>query len=326
MLVAAFKWLAIHLIVISALIAVCGLLVWLFQGREDALQLVESAVVRMKGPWVWTFGYGLAYFIMDRGPILANSLNGVLVPNDVTAAAVTRIERSCRHRNALRFSIPITFLGIFLTYVYGIPSRGLAYVLLFIGLCTIYYIAGFLLFHLIEVVFAFQILFDAMDEVDFKRVYSPLHLENLTTYLAITTVLGLIGVYAGFRGTVTAGFQFHREVWRVFLITPIVLFVPGTLFYDYYPRYVLRKLLQHKVFRVMERLGASGSGSDTLETRSLLLDLRETAASNSQILPFVDYKTLPSYLIAILFVVSLAYNNDPVIKTFFDYLTNLGAK
>jgi hypothetical protein len=74
----------------------------------------------------------------------------------------------------------------------------------------------------------------------------------------------------------------------------------------------------------MERLGASGEGSDTLDTRSLLLDLRETAAANSQILPFVDYKTLPSYLIAILFVISLAYNNDPAIKSFFDYF--LGTK
>jgi hypothetical protein len=320
MLVAAFKWLAVHLVVISALIAVCGLIVWLFQGREEALQLVESAAVRMKGPWVWTFGYGMAYFIMDRCPVLANSLNGVLAPNAVTAAAVTRIERSCRHRNALRFTIPITLLGVFLTYAYGIPSRGLAYVLIFVGVCAIYYIGGYLLFHFIEVIFSFQILFDAMDEVDFKRVYSPLHLENLTTYLAITTILGLISIYAGFRGTVTAGFQFQREVWRVFLITPLVLFVPGTLFYDYYPRYVLRKLLQHKVFRVMERLGASGIGSDTLDTRTLLLDLRETAAANSQILPFVDYKTVPSYLIAILFVISLAYNNDPAVKPFFDYL------
>jgi hypothetical protein len=323
MLVSAFKWLAIHLIVISALIAVCGLLVWLFQGREDALQLVESAAVRMKGPWVWTFGYGMAYFIMESGPTLASSLNGVLVPNDVTAAAVIRIKQSSQHRNALRFTIPITLLGIFLTYVYGIPSHGLAYVLVFIGVCAIYYISGFLLFHLIEVILAFQILFDEMDAVNFKRVYSPLHLENVTTYLAITTVIGLIAIYAGFRGTVTAGFQFQREIWRVFLITPLVLFVPGTLFYDYYPRYVLRKLLQHKVFRVMERLGTSGNGSDDLDTRSLLLDLKETAAANSQILPFVDYKTLPSYLIAILFVISLAYNNDPAVRSFFNNLSNL---
>jgi hypothetical protein len=322
MLLAAFKWLGIQLIVISGIIVVCAFLVWLFQGRADALGLVETAIVRMKGPWVWTFGYGLASLVMDRGPVLAASLNGVLTPSEVTAAAVTRIERSTRHRNAYRFTVPITLLGVFLTYVYGIPNGGLAYIFLFLGVCAIYYIAAFLLFHLIEVIFSFHLLFDDMDNVDFKRVYSPLHLENLTSYLAITTVLGLISIYAGFRGTVTAGFVFEHQVWRVFLVTPLVLFVPGTLFYDYYPRYVLRKLLQHKVFRVMERLGAS----DTLDTRSLLLDLRETSASNSQILPFVDYKTLPSYLIAILFVISLAYNNDPAVKAFVEYVTHLGSK
>jgi len=325
MLIAAFKWLGIHLIVISSLIAVCALLVWLFQGRQDALALVESAVLRMKGPWVWTFGYGLAYFVMDRGPVLANSLNGILVSNEATAKAVTRIDRSTRHRNAYRYTVPITSLGVFLTYVYGIPSRGLAFLLLFLGVCAIYYIAAFLLCHLIEVIRSFHLLFETMDDVDFKRVYSPLHLENLTSYLAITTILGLISIYAGFRGTVTAGFEFQRELWRVFLVTPLVLFVPGTLFYDYYPRYVLRKILQHKVFRVMERLAATNT-SDTLDARSLLLDLRETSASNSQILPFVDYKSLPSYLIAILFVISLAYNNDPVVNSFVHYLSNLGSK
>jgi hypothetical protein len=322
MMVAAFKWLGIHLIVISGIIGACALLVWLFQGRQEALGLVETAILRMKGPWVWTFGYGLAFFVMDRGPVLASSLNGLFVPSEVTAMAVARIDRSTRHRNASRYTVPITLFGLFLTYVYGIPSRGLAYVLLFLGVCAIYYIAAFLLFHLIEVIFAFHMLFEAMDDVDFKRVYSPLHLENLTTYLAISTVLGLISIYAGFRGTVTAGFEFEHAVWRVFLVTPLILFVPGTLFYDYYPRYVLRKLLQHKVFRVMERLGSS----DTLDTRSLLLDLRETSASNSQILPFVDYKTLPSYLIAILFVISLAYNNDPAVKAFVEYLSHLGSK
>jgi hypothetical protein len=322
MLVAAFKWLGIQLIVISGTIALCALLVWLFQGRQEALGLVDTAIVRMKGPWVWTFGYGLAFFVMDRGPALAASLNGILVPREVTAAAVVRIDRSTHHRNAYRYTVPITVLGVFLTYVYGIPNRGLAYVFLFLGVCAIYYIAAFLLFHLIEVIFAFHGLFEDMDQVDFKRVYSPLYLESLTTYLAISTVLGLVSIYAGFRGTVTAGFEFEHQVWRVFLVTPLVLFVPGTLFYDYYPRYVLRKLLQHKVFKVMERLGAP----DTLDTRSLLMDLRETSASSSQILPFVDYKTLPSYLIAILFVISLAYNNDPAVKAFVEYLSHLGSK
>ncbi len=322
MLIAAFKWLGIQLIVISVMIGVCSLFVWLADGKQAAIGLIETSVLRMKGPWVWTFGVGLASFVMSRGRVLASALDGVMVPNEVTAAATARIDRSTRHRNAYRYTIPITLLGVVLTYMYGIPNRGLAYTLLFLGLCSIYYIGAFLLFHFIEVIAAFHMLFESMDEVEFRRVYSPLHLENLTAYLAITTIIGLIAIYAGFRGTVTAGFEFQHEVWRVFLVTPVILFVPGTLFYDYYPRYVLRKILQHKVFRVMERLGAS----EELDARSLVLSLRETSATSSQILPFVDYKTLPSYLIAVLFVISLAYNNDPAVKAFVEYITNLGSK
>ena len=71
----------------------------------------------------------------------------------------------------------------------------------------------------------------------------------------------------------------------------------------------------------MERLGTS----DEKDTKGLLLDLRETASLSSQILPFLDYKSLPSYLLAILFGVSLAYNNDPAVKNFFNYLLGIGS-
>lgn len=317
MLVAAFKWLGIQFFVICVLLAVLSLLVWAVDGRHEALGFIGTAVVRMKGPWVWTFGYGLAFFITDRGRFLPAALDGVLVPNETIAAVTARIDRSTRHQNAWLYTLPITLLGVLLTFAYGIPHRGVSYVLLFLCVCSIYYVAGFLLFHFLEVTFAFKMLFESMDAVEFRRIYSPLHLENLTSYLAITTVIGLISIYAGFRGTVTAGFEFQHEIWRVFLFTPLILFVPGTLFYDYYPRYVLRKILQYKVFKVMERLGAS----DGLDARSLMLDLKEASTVNSQILPFVDYKTLPSYLIAVLFVISLAYNNDPALRAFIDYIT-----
>jgi hypothetical protein len=121
---------------------------------------------------------------------------------------------------------------------------------------------------------------------------------------------------------VTAGFEFQHEVWRVFLLTPLILFVPGTLFYDYYPRYVLRKIVQHKVFELMTRLGAS-DGSDA---SGLVDKLQRAAATNSQILPFVDYKTLPSYLIAILFVINLAYTNDPTVRGFLQHLIQMVSK
>lgn len=322
MAIAAFKWLAIQFVVICVMLGVFSFLVLLINGRQEALGFLETAVVGMKGPWVWTFGYGLACFIMDRGRTLPAQLNGVLVENELTGDVTKRILASTYHSNALRFTVPLTLLGVVLTYAYGIPNQGVAYVLLYLCVLLIYYISGFLLFHFIEVTFAFKMLFDSMSSVEFKRIYSPLHLENITSYLAITTVIGLISIYAGFRGTVTAGFEFQHEVWRVFLLTPLILFVPGTLFYDYYPRYVLRKIVQHKVFELMARLGASG-GSDA---DGLVDKLQRAAAVNSQILPFVDYKTLPSYLIAILFVINLAYTNDSTVRGFLQYLTQMGSK
>jgi hypothetical protein len=321
-LVQAFKSLWVQLLVISGLVVLCSLVVWLADGRQAALAVVAIAVSQMKAPWVWTFGFGLASFVMLQGRLLPITINGVLAPSEVTARVTARIERSTFHRYAYHYTAPITALGIFLTAAYGIPAKGVGRVLIFVAVCAIYYIAGFLLFHFVEVTLAFHEMFELMDEVEFRRVYSPMHLENLTSYLALTTGLGLVAIYAGFRGTLTAGFEFQHPVWRTFLSTPLILFLPGTLFYNYYPRYVLRKILQHKVFRTMERLGEP----DDVNSKALVLDLRESAVLNSQILPFLDYKSLPSYLIAILFVISLIYNNDPAVKAFVKYLVNLGSK
>lgn len=300
----------------------CSLIIWIAQGQNALLGFIDTVVVRMKGPWVWVFGYGLASFITHRGRLLPTVLAGLLVPNEVTLSVMARIERSTHHQNALHYTIPITVLGIFLTVMYGIPNQGIGYVMIFLGVCSIYYIAAFLLFHFVEITLAFNELFEHMDAVEFKRVYSPLHLENLTNYLALTTALGIIAIYAGFRGTLTAGFAFHGGEWRIFLSTPLILFLPGTLFYNYYPRYVLRKILQHKVFRTMERLG----DTEQQDVKSLLLDLKETAVLNSQILPFLDYKSLPAYMLAIFFAVSLAYHNDPAVKTFVNYVLNFGSQ
>jgi hypothetical protein len=320
-LFAAFKSLSQQFLVISGLVLVCALAAWLFNGRQSAVSLVDTAVIGMKGPWVWTFGVGLASLVSKRGRLLPLDINGVLVPTEVTAALTGRIERSALHRYAYRYTVPITLLGAFLTSAYGIPNSGFAYYAIFMGVCAIYYTAAFLLCHFVEVILAFHELFESMETVEFKRVYSPLHLENLTSYLAMTTALGLVAIYAGFRGTLTAGFRFHLEVWKFFLSTPLILFLPGTLFYNYYPRYVLRKVLQYKVFRTMERLGASDESS----TKGLLLDLRESAVLSSQILPFLDYKSLPSYLLAIFFAISVAYNSDPAVKTFFNYMVGVSS-
>ena len=322
MILAAFKSLCTQLILIGVILCGCFVIVRVVDGERAALEFLETTILRMKGPWVWTFGWGLAAFVVHRGRFLPAALNGVLVANAATAAATARIDRSTFHRQARTYTVPITGIGVFLTSCYGIPNKGIAYWMIFVGICSIYYVAAFLLFHFVELIRAFHDLFEAMEAVDFKSIYNPLHLENLTTYLSLTTTLGLIAIYAGFRGTLTAGFQFKHEVWRSFLSTPLILFLPGTLFSNYYPRYVLKTIVQHKVFRAMERFGAA----DEQSAKSLVQNLKECAFVNSQILPFLDYKSLPSYLIVVFFVISLAYNNDPAVQTFVKYLFNIGSK
>src|SRR5260370_30081736 len=181
MMIAAFKWLGIQLVVICVMLGVFSCLVLVINGREEALGFLQTAVVGMKGPWVWTFGYGLAFFIMDRGRALPLALDGVLVPSELTTKVSHRIAASTYHANALRYTVPLTLLGVFLTYAYGIPNRGVAYVLLYLCVLLIYYISGFLLFHFIEVTFAFKMLFDSMDQVEFRQIYIPIHLERITS-------------------------------------------------------------------------------------------------------------------------------------------------
>lgn len=312
MAVVAFKCLGRQLLLICVIITACAGLSWLVDGKKEALGLLKTAVWGMKAPWVWTFGWGLAGIVAIRGRMLPVALDGVLVSNEHTVAAMARIEQSTMHQKAWRYTVPITCFGVFFTHMYGIPNGGIAHWLIFAGVCSIYYVAAYLLSHFIGMINAFDIIAKAVADVEFKRVFSPLSLESLTTYLATTTILGVMSIYSGFRGTLTAGFQFHDDVWRIFLVTPLILFLPGTLFYNYYPSYVLRKVVQFKVLKTMERLGSS----DDHEARSLFLDLRENIATSSRILPFVDYKTVPSYLLAIGCGISMAYSGDPVVKEF----------
>ncbi len=159
-----------------------------------------------------------------------------------------------------------------------------------------------------------------MPSVRLNKAISPLHLDNLMNYLSLTTVIGALAIYCGFRGTLTAGFQFRHDVWKVFLTTPLILFLPVTLFYNFYPRYVLRKIVQYRLLIYMNSLAESTID----DAKSLLLEIKNVSLINSQMLPFVDYKSLPSYIVAIAFVISLLLNNDPIVSSFFKVVLGLG--
>ncbi len=317
MLFQAFRALAFQLLVIMALILTCALITLAVDGREAAESLVTLSISGMWAPAVWTLGWGLETFVRREGRGAPNTLTNVLENGPISHDLAASLDRSTRHRSALPYTLFTSAVGVVLTFAYALPVDGIGRIFVFVAVVSIYYVAGFLLFHFVQVTAAFNRVYLRLSEVRFRTVYDPMSLEAFTTYLAITSTLGVVAIYAGFRGTVTAGFLFPSEAWRPFLLTPIVLFLPATLLYNYYPRYVLRKAVHHRVFEAMARLGESLSTDDT---RGLMLDLREAGAISSQILPFVDYKSLPSYLLAVFFGVSLVLQGDPAVRDFIQRL------
>lgn len=320
MLLTAFKWLAIQFVVISLLLLSIWAALSTIYGGTYGQKFLEITITGMIAPWVWTFGYGLMTFIMTSGKSVANELNQIFEPGEEIAKATIRIEKSTLHRSALLLTLPVTILGALLTFMYRVPHYGASYYLITTAVISIYYVASYILFHFLGVLSAFHGLYENMPSVRLNRYLSPLHLDNLMNYFSLTTVIGALAIYCGFRGTLTAGFEFRHEVWRVFLTTPLILFLPVTLFYNFYPRYVLRKIIQYRLLVYMNKL----TESNIDDAKSLLLDIRTVAMVNSQMLPFVDYKSLPSYIVAIVFVITLLLNNDPVVKSFFKLVLGLG--
>ncbi len=322
MLYSLLRCLAVQLITILAILAGLAAGIAIVQGADDGSRFLELTVHDLQGLWVWTFGWGLALFIRREGLGFGNSLVSLFEPSDALSTMVGMIEQSTSHRRALALTGPISAFGFLLTVSYSIPTDRWWRWLVVLGITSIYYVAAFILWHFLGVIRAFNVLYNEIEFVRFRAESNPVHLEAALNYLTITTTLGVAAIYAGFRGTLTAGFRFPTGALRTFLVTPLVLFLPATLLYNFHPRYVLRTILQHSLFAAMKRIREANPE----DMRSLLLDIRDLGITNAQILPFMDYKSLPSYIIAILFVLSLAYHNDPTVRDFFVYLLGLNQR
>ena len=316
MIFQGFKWLFIQLLVGAAVVFACAAAVFVAQGGAAALALVDVSFNQLNSLWVWAFGYGLMTFVMYEGKTLPVEMKSILRSSDAVDETVNQITRSTSHKRALFFTVPITAVGLLLTIGYEVPHDGLGKILITLGITSIYYVAAFLLSHFFFVTRAFHVLYQNVDDVEFSELIDAHRLECVTGYLGVTTFFGVCAIYSGFRGTLTAEFLMPNPELRLFLITPLVLFLPMTLFYNYYPRYCLRRIVQYRVFRLMKDI--SQMRYDDL--KDTILELKEATALTAQILPFVDHKTIPSYFVAILLLVSISFTHDPVVKEFLSLL------
>ncbi|WP_157046976.1 hypothetical protein [Maridesulfovibrio salexigens] len=294
------------------LLGVMSVLLCISYSKEYALRFLEITVLDMNGLGVWCCGVGLMFYVTKHGKEIAQDLNMVFTPSKAIFDVISKIEKSTLHKKGIFITGPVTLVGVFLTFHYTAPHYGASAFIIYAAVVFIYYTASFLLYHFCMIIAAFNSVYRDAEGLQIEKDVNGFNLENVSSYLSLTSTVGLLAIYFGFRGTVTAGFSYSNPIWEYFLVTPLILFLPGTFFYNFYPRHVLKKIFQYKIFSKL----LSITTKDDLDIKNSILEIKEASLLNSQIAPFADYKNIPSYLVGIMFLLNVVFAHDPAIKEF----------
>jgi hypothetical protein len=109
---------------------------------------------------------------------------------------------------------------------------------------------------------------------------------------------------------------------------PAILYLPATLCFSFYPRYVLRKVAECDILcRIQEFEDDAeklqpASLKDGLELRKLILDLKDKMVNEYKAVPLLSFKDAPSLTISLIFVIQFIFQKDSVVAEFFRHLFN----
>ena len=306
-----------------------AIVVYALQGQEMAVDLVRSWIFDFDGVLVGALGYGLMLFVMRQGrSILAQLLGLVELLPETELRILTRQGRATSWWWVSAISLPVTLVGGGVLWFCGFPLAGFARYYLAICSSSIYFVATAILCFFLFTLAMFHEMEAASDAGEIIRFPQAngeyrLRLDPIDSFFVVTSTAGIFAIYAGFRGTLTANFVETSDVIESLLILPVILYLPATLAYSLYPRYVLRKIAERDTIRrIDEALGhvdleAGGDVHSSLELRKLVLDVREKMMQEHRTPPLLGIKDAPSLTISLLIVVQFIWKSDAIVATFF---------
>jgi hypothetical protein len=244
--------------VISFLFCIVGVSICYFvQGSDIASQLFESYIFRFDGILIIGFGYGLLWFIKDTKWQIMNSLFNILVISQNNQITIIKYQKwiISPMRNHL-VSIAVTIIGGFILWNCGYPIGGFAKYFLAVTSISMFYVAGQMSGYFIGTILIFRKIDELQPNVKIAASASPYEIEQLNLQLLLSSTLGVIALYLAFRGTITANYTFEHNgvLFRRLLVYPIISFLPGILFSNFYCRYVLRTLQENEIIQKIESL------------------------------------------------------------------------
>lgn len=157
--------------------------------------------------------------------------------------------------------------------------------------------------------------------------------ETINNFFVVTATIGILGIYVGFRGTLTANFlsaSNNGAMIRKILIFPVGVFLPVALVYSFYPRYVLKRIYEYDIIKKVRDLEVLRSSAldkeESIKERigmdKTIAEIKEKLMLERSQFPIISLKDSPSLLVAILMLIQLVAQYDSVISGYLKSLFN----
>lgn len=315
--------------VISFLVCLIGVLIAYFaQGSETAWLLFQSYVFHFDGVLIVGFGYGLLWFIKGTGQQAFNSLFNILdIPKNGQLSLLKYHKWITSPKRNHLVSILVTIIGGIILWNCGYPLSGFSKYFLAVTSISLFYVAGLMSGYFIGSILIFRKLDEMGGKVKIKSGSSPYEIENLNMNLLICSTVGIIALFLAFRGTITANYTYggNGAFFRNLLVYPIICFLPGILFVNFYCRYVLRKIQENEIIQKIESLqtlskseiSKTDSNKEKLEMEKLFMEIKEKLLAEKGKIPLLSLKDSPALFISVIFLIQFAVKNDQAINSFF---------
>lgn len=301
----------------------------LLQGDAMASHFMTAWLSTFNGLIVGATGYGLLFFVAhERNRIEPALRNAFDVPDEALPGFIVRLSRIQRWRLRRWATALITLIGGVVVIRAGLPLKGWGFAQVYLAAAVIsyYLIGGYMLMVFVAILGAFDYVSDraALDvpvRIGLRVPLRSIEIKIIDAYLVISSMLGLVAIYVAFRTTLTA-FDKASPVYGL-MILPLFFFVPATLVYSFYPRYVMREVWDNDTYVMLERVApdsiidTNADAKTRLEMRKLLIEVKSKFCEERKTAPLISFKDAPTLTLAAFNAIQFFVQKDPVLVNFF---------
>lgn len=340
-----FKW-----FIISICTCAIGVAVSFLYSKQMAHDFIASYIWYFDGLLIPTTGFGTLHFAIKTCKGVYHNLitNIFSIPLEYQHEIYKLLDDLNSFRSKQKIAIPIFIVGGGILYCCGYPLNGVPQFILWLTTSSLYYAGGLMVAYLYYTILLFKRLEVLHNEIILQKNTQLLELETFNFYQSLLFLSGMIALYFAFRGTLTANFTYvppgiisnvldtfaskpvDYSGIKLFLLYPLILFLPYALFGGFYIKYVLRKIylssiknklseidqLSDSFTKITDQSASENEIDRVIKLRTAVLELKSKIIQDNKVLPLVNIKDSPSFILLIIIVVQFIYQNDKTISGF----------